>query len=106
VGTESTGNLARAYDIPEAQIKVVKSGDTVDLPGGSVRAIASLHGMFRLPAAGAAARPVPVIPAGVKGPLRVGDYAEGGTLAYLIRIAGKRIVLFGSMNFVESELNG
>jgi L-ascorbate metabolism protein UlaG (beta-lactamase superfamily) len=106
VGTESTGNLARAYDIPEAQIKVVKSGDTVDFPGGSVRAIASLHGMFRLPAAGAAARPVPVIPAGVKAPLRVGDYAEGGTLAYLIRIAGKRIVLFGSMNFIESELNG
>ncbi len=31
---------------------------------------------------------------------------RGGTLAYLIRIAGKRIVLFGSMNFIESELNG
>ncbi len=106
VGTESTGNLARAYGIPEAQIKVVKSGDTVDFPSGSVRAIASLHGMFRPPAAGAVARPVPVIPAGAKAPLRVGDYAEGGTLAYLIRIAGKRIVLFGSMNFIESELNG
>ena len=30
----------------------------------------------------------------------------GGNLAYLIRIAGHRILAFGSMNYIEREVNG
>jgi L-ascorbate metabolism protein UlaG (beta-lactamase superfamily) len=31
---------------------------------------------------------------------------EGGTLAYLIRIGGHQVILFGSMNYIERELEG
>jgi len=38
--------------------------------------------------------------------MRVADFAEGGTLAYLIRIGGRQILVFGSMNFIEREVEG
>jgi hypothetical protein len=31
---------------------------------------------------------------------------EGGTLAYLLRLAGYRILWFGSMNYLEREVQG
>ena len=31
---------------------------------------------------------------------------EGGTLAYLLRLAGTEILWFGSMNFIEREVEG
>lgn len=31
---------------------------------------------------------------------------EGGTLAYLIRIGGRQILAFGSMNYIEREIDG
>jgi hypothetical protein len=31
---------------------------------------------------------------------------EGGTLAYLIRIGGRQILVFGSMNYIEREVEG
>jgi L-ascorbate metabolism protein UlaG (beta-lactamase superfamily) len=31
---------------------------------------------------------------------------EGGTLAYLIRIGGRQILAFGSMNYIEREIEG
>src|SRR5205085_11992385 len=34
------------------------------------------------------------------------DFAEGGTLAYLIRIGGRQILAFGSMNYIEREIDG
>lgn len=107
IGTESTGNLARAEGVAERQIQVVKGGEELRFDGFSVRVIRSLHGIFRKPAPGQA-EPVapPLIPADVKGPLRFGQHVEGGTLAYLISIQNHRILLFGSMNYIESEVNG
>jgi hypothetical protein len=31
---------------------------------------------------------------------------QGGTLAYLVRIGGQRIMVFGGMNYIERELVG
>jgi hypothetical protein len=31
---------------------------------------------------------------------------EGGTLAYLIRIGGRQVLAFGSMNYIEREVEG
>jgi hypothetical protein len=31
---------------------------------------------------------------------------EGGTLAYLVRIGGRQILVFGSMNYIEREVEG
>jgi L-ascorbate metabolism protein UlaG (beta-lactamase superfamily) len=106
IGTESTGNLARASGVPEAQIKVVKGGDELKLEGFSLRVISSVHGIFRPPDPSAPVRPPPLFPADAKAPIRYGQHVEGGTLAYLIGIGGHQIIDFGSMNYIESEVTG
>jgi L-ascorbate metabolism protein UlaG (beta-lactamase superfamily) len=107
-GTQSTANVARAEGVPEAQIRVVNPGAEVTLEGFTVKVIHSLHGIFRKPAPGVPYTPAnpPLVPDGVKGPIRFGQHVEGGTLAYLFRIGSHQILVFGSMNFVESELLG
>ncbi len=106
IGTESTANIARAGGVPESQIQIVKGGEQLTFEGFSVRVIRSVHGLFRKPAPGQVPLPPPLVPASVKAPVRFGQLAEGGTLAYLIAIGGHRIIFFGSMNYVESELTG
>ena len=63
-----------------------------------MRVIRSLHGIFAKPVPGRTPPSPPLIPAGLKGPLRFGQHQEGGTLAYLISIGGRRIIFFGSMS--------
>jgi L-ascorbate metabolism protein UlaG (beta-lactamase superfamily) len=108
IGTASTANLARASGVDAAHVKAVKGGDRVELASDvSVRAIASLHGIFRRPREGAPpAPPPPQLPADAKPPFRFGQFVEGGTLAYLISIGGHQIILFGSMNYIEREIEG
>jgi L-ascorbate metabolism protein UlaG (beta-lactamase superfamily) len=38
--------------------------------------------------------------------MRLGEFAEGGTFAYLLRIGGRQVLMFGSMNFIEREVEG
>jgi L-ascorbate metabolism protein UlaG (beta-lactamase superfamily) len=45
-------------------------------------------------------------PAALKAPLHESAYVEGGSLAYLLRIAGHRIFIHGSMNYIENEIQG
>lgn len=107
IGTESTANVARAEGVPESQIQVVKGGEELKFEEFSVQVIHSLHGIFRKPAPGRSSTATPpLVPAGLKAPLRFGQHVEGGTLAYLIEIGGHRIIVFGSMNYIESELTG
>src|SRR5579872_4012751 len=73
IGTESTANVARAYAVPEGQIQVVKGGEELQFDGFSVRVIRSLHGLFRKPAPGQGPAPPPLVPAGLKAPLRFGQ---------------------------------
>ncbi len=105
-GTESTANMARAHGVPASQTQVLQPGDVVNFPNGSVRAIHSFHGIFAKPRPGAPPLQPALIPADRPTPFRLIDYSEGGTLAYLVSIAGKQIVLFGSMNFDETALAG
>jgi L-ascorbate metabolism protein UlaG (beta-lactamase superfamily) len=108
IGTASTANLARASGVDAAHVKAVKGGDRVELAADvTVRAIASLHGIFRRPREGAPpAPPPPQLPADAKPPFRFGQFVEGGTLGYLISIGGHQIILFGSMNYIEREIEG
>jgi hypothetical protein len=64
--------------------------------------------IFRRPDASRPNLPVspPLFSANAKPPIRYAQHVEGGTLAYLIRIGGHQIILFGSMNYIESELTG
>ena len=107
VGTESTANLARATGVPERQLRPVSGREELKFAGVSVRVIPSRHGIFRRPSNPAAPPPVPAtIPRDIKPPFRYADHAEGGTLAYVVRFAGHELIVFGSMNFIESEITG
>ena len=103
IGTESTSNFARDNGVPDAQILTVGGGDDLQLRGFSVQVIPSLHGI--LPSSFPS--PSTIFPANARPPFRLSQlFVEGGTLAYLIRIAGHQIIVFGSMNYIERELEG
>lgn len=105
IGTESTANFARDSGVPGSQILTVKGGEDLQLRGCSVRVIPGLHGI--LPTGLHLPPPSTIFPADAKPPFRLGQlFVEGGTLAYLIRIAGHQIIVFGSMNYIEHEVDG
>lgn len=103
IGTESTINVMRAYAVPEAQLITVRGGEDYDFGSFSVKVIPSLHSpldhkhYFSSETA----------PANLKAPLTLRQiHPEGGTLAYLVRIGGHQILVFGGMNYIERELVG
>lgn len=105
IGTESTANFARDNGVPDSQILIVKGGEDVQLRGCSVRVIPSLHGI--LPSGSGFPPPSTIFPVNATPPFRLGQlFVEGGTLAYLLRIAGHQVLVFGSMNYIEREVDG
>jgi len=111
IGTESTYHFARTQGVPADKLIVVRGGEDYAFEGLSVRVIPSLHGVLRRapnrPPDPNATLPPAVFPRDAKPPLRMGDLLiEGGTLAYLIRLGGREILAFGSMNYIEREIVG
>jgi L-ascorbate metabolism protein UlaG (beta-lactamase superfamily) len=102
IGTESTTNLARAGGVPEAQLLSVRGGEDYAFGDFSVKVIPSLHSALN----GKHFFDSRVVPRDFRGPRRLGTDVEGGTLAYLLRLAGYEILWFGSMNYVEREVQG
>src|SRR5579859_1562571 len=103
IGTESTENVMRAYGVPEEQLITVRGGEDYEFGAFSVRVIPSLHSPLdhkRYFSSGTA-------PPGMKAPLTLLQmHPEGGTLAYLIRFHGHKILAFGGMNYIEREIQG
>jgi L-ascorbate metabolism protein UlaG (beta-lactamase superfamily) len=111
IGTESTYNFARASGISGEKLIVVRGGEDYELGTLSVKVIPSLHGVLRqapyLHRDPNAPLPPAVFPSNLRAPFRMGALLiEGGTLAYLIRIGGRQILAFGSMNYIEREVEG
>ena len=105
IGTQSAANLARALGVPEQQIKAVNGRDDLKFDGISVLVVPSLHGLFRKPADPTAPVPTPpLISPTARPPFRIKDYVQGGTVAYVLRMGGHEILIFGSMNYIESAL--
>lgn len=116
---ESAANIARAqglgdefrpdsidlHHIPKQPLIVVRGGEDFQFAGFSLAVISSLHtAMFdKRYNDGFWASSTP---AGLKAPLHESDYKEGGTLIYLLRIAGHEVFIMGSMNYVEREITG
>jgi len=103
IGTESTENVLRAYNVPEEQLITVRGGEDYEYGVFSVKVIPSLHSpldhkhYFSSETA----------PAGMKAPLTLRQmHVEGGTLAYLVRFHGHQILAFGGMNYIEREMQG
>jgi L-ascorbate metabolism protein UlaG (beta-lactamase superfamily) len=103
IGTESTQNVMRAYNVPEEQLITVRGGEDYEFGTFSLKVIPSLHSPLDHKHYYSSGR----APAGMKAPLTLEQmHPEGGTLAYLIRFRGHRILAFGGMNYIEHELEG
>jgi L-ascorbate metabolism protein UlaG (beta-lactamase superfamily) len=102
IGTESTTILARSGGVPEPQLLTVRGGEDYQFGALSIKVIPSLHSALN----GKHYYDGRVVPRDFHGPRRMDNDVEGGTLAYLLRLAGHRIVWFGSMNYLERELHG
>lgn len=105
IGRETVANLARAYDVPESQIITVRGGEDYEFGAFSLKVIPSIHSAlnhkhyFNGSMAGDA-------PSGLKAPLKFGNFVEGGSVAYLLRLAGHQVLIMGSMNYIEREMEG
>ncbi|HEX5207256.1 MAG TPA: MBL fold metallo-hydrolase [Steroidobacteraceae bacterium] len=119
VCTESAANIARAWGVGDQfdprhvdlgkigtqPLIVVRGGEDFQFQDFSLEVIPSLHTalMNKRYNDGFWADDTPP---GLKAPLHESDYREGGTLVYLLRIAGHRIFIMGSMNYIERNVAG
>ena len=103
IGTESTENVVRAYDVPEKQLITVRGGEDYNFGSFSVKVIPSLHSPLDHKHYFSSA----TAPTGMKAPLTLRQiHPEGNTLAYLIRFHAHQILAFGGMNYIEREIEG
>lgn len=102
IGHESTINIMRAYGVPASQLITVRGGEDYDFGDVSIRVVPSLHS----PLNDKRYYQSDVVGQGVTRPLRIDQLVEGGSLMFLVRIAGHGILTMGSMNFIEREVAG
>jgi len=93
----------RAYDVSEEQLITVRGGEDYEFGSFSLKVIPSIHSPLDHKNYFSST----IAPAGMKAPLTLEQiHPEGGTLAYLIRLRGHQIIVFGGMNYIEREIAG
>lgn len=102
IGHETTINIMRAYGVPDAQLITVRGGEDYDFGDVSIRVIPSLHS----PLNDKRYYQSRVVEVGARRPLRISQLVEGGSLMFLVRIAGHEVMTMGSMNFIERQVEG
>src|SRR5262245_54798798 len=102
IGTESTASVAHAGGVPDEQILTVRGGEDYEFGRVSIKVVPSLHSALSAKHYFSSG----VVSRDIARPLRLRDYVEGGTLAYLIRLGGHQVLVFGSMNYIEREVQG
>lgn len=107
IGHETAANLARAYGVTDSSLITVIGSEDYEFGDFSLRVIPNIHSALDKKHYYNNTRGiVGTAPRGLKAPLRRKDYVEGGNLAYLLRIAGHEILIMGSMNYIEREMEG
>jgi reactive intermediate/imine deaminase len=107
IGHQTIANLARAYGVPEQQLITVLGGEDYDFGAFSVRVVPNIHSALDDKRYYNNGRGIAgTAPSGLKAPLRRRDYQEGGNLAYVVRMAGHEVLVMGSMNYIEREMEG
>lgn len=107
IGHETAANLARAYDVADSSLITVIGGEDYEFGDLSVRVIPNIHSALDDKRYYNNARGIAgTAPRGLRAPLRRNDYQEGGNLAYLVRMAGHEVLVMGSMNYIEREMEG
>jgi hypothetical protein len=95
--------------VPHEKLLIVRGGEDFDFGAFSLKVIPSLHtaiahkfyhsDQMDSQLGGYA-------PKGLKATLHASDFAEGGDLMCLLRMAGHQILIMGSMNYIEREVEG
>jgi L-ascorbate metabolism protein UlaG (beta-lactamase superfamily) len=105
VGNKTVANLARAYDVPDVQLIVVRGGEDYAFGAFSLKVIPTIHSaLFHKHYL--SSRLAGNAPPGLKAPLKAGDFVEGQSVVYLLRLAGHEVLAMGSMNYIEREMEG
>jgi L-ascorbate metabolism protein UlaG (beta-lactamase superfamily) len=102
VGTASTTNYGRAAGVPDTQLISAKGGEDFAFEGFSIRVLPGLHSALDHKHFTGWGQ---VIAPGVL-PTTMEQFSEGGTLNYLVRLGGRQILIIGSANFIEREVEG
>jgi len=101
LGSDSTTRFALASGVPADHLITVKGGEDFAFGGFSVRVIPSLHAALdNKHTFGRGLTTQPTLP------MKSSEYEEGGTFIYLVRIAGRQVLVSGTANFIERELEG
>ena len=107
IGHETAANLARAYGVTDSSLITVIGGEDYEFDDFSLKVIPNIHSALDHKRYYNNTRGiVGTAPRGLRAPLRRRDYVEGGNLAYLLRIGGHEILVMGSMNYIEREMDG
>jgi L-ascorbate metabolism protein UlaG (beta-lactamase superfamily) len=102
IGHESAMNVLLGSGVPKSKLITVRGGEDYDFGSFSVRVLPSVHS----PLFAKHYYDSRIIPSTIRPPFTLGDLAEGGSLSFLIRIGGHQILTFGSMNYIEREMEG
>jgi L-ascorbate metabolism protein UlaG (beta-lactamase superfamily) len=103
LGSVSTARVALASGLPADRVIPVRGGEDYAFAAGlSVRVIPSLHSALdgKHFEGGVEIAAAPVLP------MSFAEYADGGALAYLVRVAGREIFVLSTANFIEREIDG
>lgn len=98
VGSESTANVARGGGLPEARIRVVGDGSTLQFGRFKLSFIRSRHAPT--PMTGGSIR-APLVP-----PVRANAYEEGGSFSVLVEHGSRAVLVHGSAGFEPGALQG
>jgi L-ascorbate metabolism protein UlaG (beta-lactamase superfamily) len=104
IGSETVITILRAYDVPDDQLYAVRGGEDYQFDGFSVRVMSSLHSALSEKHYYDSRRWN--AESGLEAPLRINQFIEGRSLAFLSRFDGHTVLSMGSMNFIEREFEG
>lgn len=107
IGHETAANLARAYGVTDSALITVIGGEDYEFGNFSLRVVPNIHSALdHKHYYNNTRKIVGTAPRGLKAPLPRSAYVEGGNLAYILRMAGHEVLIMGSMNYIEREMEG
>ena len=107
VGHETAANIARAYGVTDKNLITVIGGEDYEFGAFSLKVIPNIHSALDQKHYYNNTRGITgAAPRGLRAPLHINDFVEGGNLAYLLRMSGHEVLIMGSMNYIEREMTG
>ncbi len=105
VGSESTANIGRGWDLPEEQIVVPREGEALSFGKFTLTMIKSKHFAFPGGYTSSQAAVGATINAPLRPPVPWQDYREGGSYSILIEHPSGSLLLQGSAGYVPGGLD-